>query len=196
MKEKIIVVCSGVKSCQFLSLLFNFLEVPCAYVHGEQSQNQRNSHIKQFSSNDKSLLLISSLSLRTIDIPEHEWFLQYDIPQSLSFYNEIIKKIASAKALLFVDPSEKLLIDKLKDSGIESKEIPFDEKKIPKLHLNIEKWLAKNYGFYTSSQFAYREIIASYVHNEISDVFKAASLPLLDVAINYGIKAPPKLPLN
>jgi hypothetical protein len=54
----------------------------------------------------------------------------------------------------------------------------------------------KNHPLYLSSELGYREVIEAYVNHEDEDVFVATQLPVIDVAINFGLQAPPRLPLT
>jgi hypothetical protein len=211
LSDTIIVACAGSAVAEFNSILTNNLDIRSgaaeinvisstensAIVQGKQKQSQRAAAVDRFNSGKVNLLFGSAFVLSSIDLTRRPtWVLHYEIPKSIEEETRLIQRLNPLKFLILLDASESEYIKELEIAKITSKELAFDEKKIPKLRNQVISLCKKNYPLYMCGQMGYKELIGTYVNHECGKLFDAMRLPLLDVAINFGIEAPPKLPLK
>ena len=195
MKEKIVILCYGIKTVEFLARYFMELNMTPCKITGNMQQKQRDNTIRLFSE-DINILLISQNIAQNVQLPNVDWLVEYAIPPAVADFIKLVKNINAKKTLLFLDPENEIkFVEKLKEAKFEFKELPFDAKKIPDGKLNLLKLLDKIYDFYMSSQFGYREMVQAYVNSENPE-FDALKLRLKDASMSYGIEHPPKLPLT
>ncbi|KAH0794819.1 DEAD-box ATP-dependent RNA helicase 27 [Histomonas meleagridis] len=207
--DTIIVGCNGTSTTKFLSIFFNNLDIRAGSISGKMPTKAApeeppelmpeliRKELQRFNEGELKLIFVSQQLLPSYDFIKPKYFLQYDIPSKTIDEIKIINHLKPDKFVLFLDKSqEKYVTDFERDAKIESKELPFNEKKIPNIYDELEKLLKKSFPLYESSEKAYRELIRTYVNHENKDIFCARQLPLLDVAHSFGIKAPPKLPLE
>ena len=196
LNSKIIISVTSSNEVDFLTLFFNFHEIICSYITGKQEETQKNFNLNKFIENERSILIVTNFYINHFILPQSDWTIHFNIPESLNSILKIFNSNPTKNNLLLFPKNEYSFILKLKENNILIKNLSFDEKKIPKLIDNLQHLLKKNYSFYTSSIFSYKDFINSYVNSELNEIFIAKSLPLLDIAINYGINAPPKVPLT
>ncbi|OHT06283.1 hypothetical protein TRFO_25693 [Tritrichomonas foetus] len=201
LKDSIVVICCSTGVAEHHSLLFNFLELRAGFLHGKQDQAHREDAVRRFNSGEVPLLFATALLMESTKINRPTWVIHYDIPKEVNTEIKIINNIRPEKFLIFLDESHKQYLELLKTVKLDAKDattdnISFDVKKIPPVQDQVFKLLDKNHRLYLCSQDGYRELIQTYVNHDNSDIFNAQKLNILDVAINFGLKAPPKLPLS
>ncbi len=86
-------------------------DIPAAAIHGEISQSQRESSLKQFRDKKISLLIATDVAARGIDVTDLNVVINYSLPQSPETYVHRIGRTGRAgnkgKAITFIMPSEK-----------------------------------------------------------------------------------------
>lgn len=196
-KQKIIVACCSTGVVEFNTILFNINNLRCEGIHGKHDLQHRENSIRNFNDGTINVLFATSLLLSTVKITKPTWLVHYDIPKEIPDELNIIRNVNPEKFVLFIDQSQKKYLELLKEFKIVTKEMKFDEKKIPQYIDKIVKLTQdKNFKLYTSSQSGYRELIQTYVNHENNDIFNARELDLRNVSINFGIENPPKLQLS
>jgi len=199
--DSIVVVCAGPSIAEFNSILANNLELRSTApvtVTGAQEQSQRAAALARFDSGAVSVICGSALMFETCELKRRPtWVVHYDVPRPAAEELRLLRRLNPRKFLVLLDPGERGYVDALGGEKAESKELPFDPQRVPRLRDRvIALSQRKSYPLYMSSQRGYRELISAYVNHGCRDLFDATKLPLLDVAINFGIEAPPKLPLK
>lgn len=197
-KNKIVVLCPGAHTPEFLRFYFYSHDIMSISITGKTSADERKNNIVKFLDRNVKLnvAFVSQGIADRLDITGTDWCVEYAVPPTPDSYIKLISSIKAAKNIIFVDGEyEKDYITRLVENGLESKEIPFDVHKIPKNIDKMEKLLKKNYQFYYNSEYGYRELINSYVYSDNPE-FDSHKLRLTEASICYGIRHPPKLPLD
>lgn len=177
-------------------MLMHFKNIQAGKLHGKQEQEQRDAAIKRYNENKVNVLSATTTILQSTELSKPTWLLHWDIPLSAENEIKLINKIKPAKYVLFIDPSQKEYIEQLKSKNVLSKELAFKENILHNVKNDVTRLRGENHLFYRAAELGYQELIRAYVDHEDTTLFSAPSLPLLDVAINFGITAPPKLPLT
>lgn len=212
LNDTIVVVCAGSNIAEFNSILTNNLDLRTntvelnavggkqnsTTIQGTQKQSERNAAVERFNTGKVKVLFGSAFALSTCDLKiRPTWVLHYDIPKPAEEELRLIRHLNPHKFLILLDPEYRAYLEMLEAVKLESKELAFDEKKLPRLRDQvISLSQKKSYPLYMSSQKGYRELISAYVNHDNASLFNAMKLPLVDVSINFGIEAPPKLPLK
>lgn len=194
-KDKIVVICNGPRQVEFLSHYFILLQMtPCRIV-ATMSQEERANAEERFQKSVNILICSQSIAENLkLNIPT--WVVEFAVPPAVSPYIKMVQNIKPLKWIIFVEPqNEKAFIDRLKDAGLESKELPVNTSKLPNHLPRLLGFLDRRWEFYQASQFGYREMISAYV-DSANEEFDAQKLNLLDASISFGIEHPPKLPLT
>jgi hypothetical protein len=207
LNDSIVVACAGSSIAEFNSILTNNLDLrsgaaeistnTSAIVQGKQKQSQRAAAVNRFNKGEVNVLFGSVFILSTVEITRRPtWVVHYDVPKPIEEEIKLVQRINPVKCLILLDATERDYITEVSKMKVDSKELVFDEKKLPKLKNELLNLCKKNYPLYMCGQNGYRELISTYVNHGYNTIFQAMKLPLLDVAINFGIEAPPKLPLK
>ena len=195
LKEKIVILCYGKRTVEFLARYFTELEILTCKITGAMEQRQRDNSIKLFKANT-NVLLISQEIAQNVDFGKPTWLVEYSVPPELSQFIKLVNNIEAEKTLLFLDPqNEAAFAERVQEQKMDFKLLPFDVHKVPDLKPKLLRLLDKTYEFYLSSQEGYREMIRAYVNSENPE-FDALKLRLTDASISFGIEHPPKLPLT
>lgn len=196
LNNSIIVNCTGSHSAEFISIFLNNIDIRVGHLHGRMEEEPKANALERYNSGKINILFVSQKIIPSTEFKAPDYFIQYDIPKAVADEIQIINHIKPKKVIIFLDDSQKNYINLLKEAKIESKNLPFNEKKIPNLYDELDKLINKVYLIYENSQRAYRELISEYVNHPNKEIFCAPKLPLLDVAHSFGISAPPKLRLQ
>lgn len=196
LSQKIVVSCAGAHSAEFIALFLNNIDIRVGFLHGRMEPDARAAALERYNQGKLSVLFASQRIIAGTELARPDFFIQYDIPRPVAEELQTVRRVAPAKVLLFLDASQSAYVEALREAKVESKEIPFNEKRIPNLYDELEKLIGKVYLIYENSQRAYRELIAEYRNHPNKEIFCAPKLPLLDVAHSFGISAPPKLRLQ
>jgi superfamily II DNA/RNA helicase len=211
--DSIVVACAGANIAEYLSILTNNFELRSnaaelnilvstpspnsSSVKGRQGRSERTEAIDRLNSGAIKVLFGSSFILSNMKLMMRPtWLIDFDLPNPAVEELKLIQAVNPQKFLLLLDSQHAGYLGLLEGVKVTTQAIPFDEKKLPKLGHNVLSLCKKNYPLYHSSQLGYRELINSYVNHDNADLFDARKLPLLDLAINFGIEALPLLPLT
>ena len=66
--------------------MYDLQGVPCASIHGDRSQNQRENALMAFKSGDTPVLVATSVAARGLDIPHIKHVINYDMPLDIDEY--------------------------------------------------------------------------------------------------------------
>ena len=120
-KSKVLVFFSTRKQVRFAYQAFKALKLTQSLyeLHGKQEQNKRTAIYYQFVEKKHACLFSTDIAARGIDFPAVDWVVQYDTPEDISTYIHRVGRTARYKskgdALLFLLPSERKFLDRLKE---------------------------------------------------------------------------------
>jgi hypothetical protein len=213
LNDSLVVACAGPNIATYLAILTNNLDLRSnaaesstlvntpspnsTAVKGFQKHQERAEAIARFDSGEVNVLFASTFILSSLRLTKRPtWFVHFDIPKSPADELRLVRLVNPQKCLLLLDPSQSGYVGLLEKISVDSKLIPLDEKKLPNVRKEVAQLCKKNYPLYLSSELGYRELIEAYVNHEEGGVFVATELPVVDVASNFGLDAPPLLPLT
>jgi superfamily II DNA/RNA helicase len=74
------------RSAENLSFFLSSQQVPCATIHGDRSQQERESALKSFKSEEIRILLATDVAGRGLDIPNVACVINFDMPSKIESY--------------------------------------------------------------------------------------------------------------
>ena len=134
--DKIIVFMETIKMVRFAYESFRHLRpgLPILHLTGKQNSNLRFSVCQDFTNQKRGVIFTTDVAARGLDFPEVNWVLQLDCPSTIETYIHRVGRTArfhsNGKALLFLIPSEKGMIDKLEKSKVTLKPIQISGDKL------------------------------------------------------------------
>ena len=97
------------------------LNIDTNTLHGDKSQEDREKTMRAFSDGIKKILIATDISARGIDIPDIDFVINYDLPESCETYIHRVGRTGRAgkrgTAISFCSTEEKLLLDQI-ESGL------------------------------------------------------------------------------
>ncbi|TGZ71769.1 hypothetical protein CRM22_002470 [Opisthorchis felineus] len=215
-KKKIIVFFSTQKQVRYVYELFQQLRpyFRVMQLRGNMSQHRRFQVYDRFAATPTGcVLLATNVAERGLDFPTVHWVVQYDCPRQLDDYVHRVGRTArfgkAGRAITFLLPSETLLIDLLKERGLELKLQKFPESKINHFVSNRSPaLLAAKPDIAVAARSAFTAYLRDYCLGAgspnrksacpadlgIAAVFNPADLPLAAFAVSLGLPSVPELP--
>ncbi|RLD50046.1 MAG: ATP-dependent helicase, partial [Bacteroidetes bacterium] len=99
-------------------------------IHSDIMQDERERTMQSFRSGDLKILIATDVSARGIDIPNVEYVVNYDMPETLEYYVHRVGRTGrgnqKGQAVSFCSPEEKVLLDEIEKNlgkGIQRIEI-------------------------------------------------------------------------
>lgn len=139
--KKVMVFFSSCNSVKFHSELLNYIDVPCADIHGKQKQAKRTTTFFDFCKAKSGILLCTDVAARGLDIPYVDWIIQYDPPDDPKEYIHRVGRTArgatgAGKALLFLLPTELGFLKYLRAAKVTMNEYEFPDHKIAQVQVS------------------------------------------------------------
>lgn len=95
---------------EYLQELLNAYNLPCTYIYGALDQTARKLAIEQFRKGKKTILVVTDVAARGIDIPLLDNVINYDFPPSSKLFLHRVGRVAragrSGRAFSLVSPDE------------------------------------------------------------------------------------------
>ncbi|XP_071033926.1 probable ATP-dependent RNA helicase pitchoune [Parasteatoda tepidariorum] len=197
--RKTIVFFSSVMSVKYHHDLFNYINLTCSCIHGQQKQEIRARNFSQFCKAVTGVLLCTDIVGRGLDIPKVDWIVQFDPPNNPKEYIHRVGRTARGmnlvgNALLMLRPEEMKFIAYLKKEKVELEYYEFTWNKVPdevEAQREIEELVTKNYYLNALAKGAFTSYIRAYRSHYMKQVFKEETLDLTAVAKSFGY---PKIP--
>ncbi|WOK99750.1 DEAD-box ATP-dependent RNA helicase 32 isoform X1 [Canna indica] len=198
LRSKILVFLSSCKQVKFVYEAFKKLRpgTPLKCLHGRMKQNARMLTYLHFCE-ETSVLFSTDVASRGLDFSAVDWVVQVDCPEDIPAYIHRVGRTArfrnAGKSLLFLMPSEKEMLTKLR--AVEPK-IPIRLKKA-KEPMSISALLASVLVKYPSMQQLAQRAFITYLKSIFlqrdKEVFDVSKLPIEDFAVSLGLPVTPKL---
>ncbi|KNA17017.1 hypothetical protein SOVF_083870 [Spinacia oleracea] len=199
LNSKILVFLTSRKQVKFVFEAFKKLRpgIPLKCIHGKMNQERRLGTYSKFS--EKRVVLFSTdVSSRGLDFDKSvDWVVQMDCPSDVASYihrvGRTARYTAGGKAILFVEPSEIKMLEKLKEQ-----KIPIIAKTINKEKLqSVSPLLASILVKYPDMQQLARRAFITYLKavckEKDKEVFDVMKLGIDDFSASIGLPLTPKI---
>mmetsp|Transcript_53074 Transcript_53074/g.128802 ORF Transcript_53074/g.128802 Transcript_53074/m.128802 type:complete len:602 (-) Transcript_53074:56-1861(-) len=199
--KKIMVFLSSCNSVKFHAELLNYIDIPVMDIHGRQKQVKRTTTFFQFQKAKQATLLCTDVAARGLDIPEVDWIIQFDPPESPTEYIHRVGRTArgasgSGRALMFLTPQEAGFLRYLQaQAKVTLNEYEFPTSKIANVQSQLMSLIEKNYYLNRAAREAYRSYLLAYASHSHREIFNVHELDLQAVGMAFGFSSPPRVDL-
>lgn len=194
--KKIMVFFNSSNSVKFHHDLLAHYELTSAELHGKLKSTQRESIYKDFSEAESGILLSTDVAVQGLRIPDVDWIIQYEQPESIKDY---VRKIENAsrinrpsKGLIFLQDHEMTFIQHLKNDF----QFEYTKNKLVNIQAQTERLIEKAYDLHRLARDAYRAYILGYNSNPLKEIFNLNSLDISKAAKSFGFVNPPLVNLH
>ena len=129
--KKIMVFFGSCDVVRFYSDLLNTVKVPVWSIHGKKKQSRRTEAFFEFSAAKSGALLCTDIAARGWDIPEVDWIVQFDAPESPAEYIHRVGRTArggkEGAGLLMLRPEEQGFLPCLRGERVLLQEMKLKE---------------------------------------------------------------------
>ncbi|KAK8201638.1 ATP-dependent RNA helicase HAS1 [Phyllosticta capitalensis] len=199
-KKKVVVFMSSCKSVQYFSELLNFIDLPVLALHGNMKQQKRTNVFFEFCNAKQGIMVATDVAARGLDVPNVDWVLQFDPPDSPKEYIHRAGRTAragsSGKSLIILNPSEVGFLAHLKEARVPLVEFELPARKLLNIQSQLEKLISSNYYLNKSAKEGYKAYLQAYASHSLRSVFDVHKLDLAKIAKSYGFSVPPRIDIQ
>ncbi|VDN25019.1 unnamed protein product, partial [Gongylonema pulchrum] len=95
-KEKTVVFCATMKHVEYLSAVFELAGIDCTVLYSQLDAVARNNNIARFRDGDCSLLIVTDIAARGVDIPLLDVVINYHFPPKPKLFVHRVGRVARA----------------------------------------------------------------------------------------------------
>lgn len=203
LKSKTIIFLSSCKEVRFVYEAFCKLQpgIPLMHIHGRQKQTRRMSIFYDFCKKPCAVLFATDVAARGLDFPAVDWVIQADCPEDVDTYIHRVGRTArigkSGNALLFLLPSERQMVELLKERKVPIQSMYPENRPLPPPKRPVKGLLEGLCSQDAEIKYLAQKALVSYVRsvylNANKNVFKVDELPIGEFAASLGLVSTPKL---
>lgn len=146
------------------------------------------------------MLIATNVAARGLDIPDVDYIIQYDPPDSVESYVHRAGRACRGDStkkgvgILFLNENEVKFAQILRDQvKLDIKEYEFPTKKILNVQEEMEKVVATNYNLAKAAQEAFRDCCLAYANHQLKNIFDIGRLDIQALSKSFGLKSIPKV---
>uniref|UniRef100_A0A2P2I6Y0 ATP-dependent RNA helicase n=1 Tax=Hirondellea gigas TaxID=1518452 RepID=A0A2P2I6Y0_9CRUS len=197
--KKVMVFVSSRHSIFLYMTLLNNLCVDVMYMHGHQTQEQRNVSFNQFNRQDNGVLMCTDIGARGWDIPIVDLIIQYDPPDDPREYIHRVGRTArggrDGKALVLLRPEEWEFVNFMRAHKVQLKEKKIMWEQAEKIHgqeySKIVELVRRNGHVKSLAKTAFRSYIRSYLSHRLKYIYDKNTIDLHKAAKSFLLDEPP-----
>lgn len=190
--KKVIVFVSARKEAEFLSMVFNSIDIPNDAFHGNLSQEERSLAFTKFNRPEGHILIATNVAARGLDFPAVDWSISVGPPDTVKEYihragrtgrNEMF-----GQSMLLLAPNEKCFVDKVRAMSITIKKIELQLDGIEKEKENIMNAINSSRTFYDTAIDAAIAFEKSYEARPADTGIRIIDIEMNDVRKSYCLE--------
>uniref|UniRef100_A0A803LYA6 ATP-dependent RNA helicase n=1 Tax=Chenopodium quinoa TaxID=63459 RepID=A0A803LYA6_CHEQI len=199
LNSRILVFLTSCKQVKFVFEAFKKLRpgIPLKCLHGKMNQERRLGTYSQFS--EKRIVLFSTdVSSRGLDFDKSvDWVVQMDCPSDVATYIHRVGRTAryttGGKAVLFVEPSEVKMLEKLKEAKIPIIAKTINKEKLQPVSPLLASLLVKYPDMQQLARRAFITYLKAVCKEKDKEVFDVMKLGIDDFSASIGLPLTPKI---
>ncbi|CAO2841338.1 unnamed protein product [Amaranthus hypochondriacus] len=199
LNSRILVFLTSRKQVKFVYEAFKKLRpgIPLKCLHGKMNQERRLGTYSQFSEK-RAVLFSTDVSARGLDFDKSvDWVVQMDCPSDVATYIHRVGRTArynaGGRAVLFVEPSEIKMIDKLKEAKIPIIAKLANKERLQPVSPLLAALLVKYPDMQNLAQRAFITYLKSVCKEKDKEVFDVMKLGVDDYSASLGLPLTPKI---
>lgn len=199
LKSKMIVFLSSGKQVRFAYESLRHLQpgIPLLHLHGRQKQVARLEITSRFISAKHACLFATDVVARGVDFPAVDWICQVDCPEDVDTYIHRVGRTArydkEGKAVLFLDPSEEVMLQRLEHRKVPIQKVNIREKKKKTIQDQIQDMCFKDPNLKYLAQKAFTSYVRSVHLQRDKGIFDLKKLDLDEYAASLGLPGTPQI---
>ncbi|KAL8151558.1 hypothetical protein V2J09_021366 [Rumex salicifolius] len=171
--------------------------IPLKLLHGKMNQEQRLGTYSKFSAK-RSVLFSTDVSARGLDFDQAvDWVVQVDCPSNAKTYIHRVGRTAryntGGKALLFLEPSEMKMFEKIQEAKAPIKLIKASKKHLQPVSPMLGALLVKYPEMQQLAQRAFTTYLRSVSNESDKEVFDVTKLAVDEFSASLGLPMTPKI---
>ncbi|KAK9689173.1 hypothetical protein RND81_09G040700 [Saponaria officinalis] len=199
LKSRVLVFLTSRKQVKFVYEAFKKLRpgIPLKCLHGKMNQEKRLGTYSQFC-DEHAVLFSTDVSSRGLDFDKAvDWVVQVDCPPDVATYIHRVGRTArynaGGKAVLFVEPSEIKILDKLKEAKIPIVERKVNKEKLQPIAVQLADKLARFPEMRQLAQRAFITYLKSVSKEKDKEIFDVMKLAVDEFSVSLGLPLTPKI---
>ncbi|KAH0575536.1 ATP-dependent RNA helicase HAS1 [Spironucleus salmonicida] len=198
--QKIMVFMSTCAAVQFYSEFLKYVGMESVMsIQGKLKQSDRLKAYSQFIAIDAGILICTNVAARGLDIPEVDYVVQFDPPESVESYIHRAGRACRGDStnkgtgVLFLMEHERAFVDVLVGASVPMLEFEFPMKAILNVSEEFKSVISTNYYLLKSAQEAFKSFIAAYASLGIKSIFDLIKIDLQKLAQSFGLPSAPRV---
>uniref|UniRef100_A0A803PI07 RNA helicase n=1 Tax=Cannabis sativa TaxID=3483 RepID=A0A803PI07_CANSA len=200
LNSKILVFFASRKQVTFVFEAFKKLRpgIPLKCLHGKMKQIKRMAIYSHFCEEKRSVLFCTDVGSRGLDFNKAvNWVVQVDCPDDIKTYIHRVGRTARydscGKSVMFLLPSEKTMLDKLREEKIPIKTYKVKLDRVQQVTGLLSALLVKYPELLPKAQRAVTTYVRSILKNRDKEIFDVMKLPVDGFSASLGLPLTPKL---
>lgn len=197
--NKTIVFMETVKMVRFAFEAFCALRpgLPILHLTGKQNSTLRFKTCQDFARQDRCVIFTTDVAARGLDFPAVDWVVQLDCPATTDTYIHRVGRTArfhkEGKALLFLTPSEKAMVDRLEKAKVSLNAIQIAGDALEDVRPRLVDLVAKKSDIMHLAKKALETYVRSVQRRDDGEVFNFAAVQegLEAFARSFGLLSVP-----
>ncbi|XP_074317773.1 DEAD-box ATP-dependent RNA helicase 32-like [Silene latifolia] len=199
LKSRVLVFLTSRKQVKFVFEAFKKLRpgIPLKCLHGKMNQEKRLGTYSQFC-DEHAVLFSTDVSSRGLDFDKAvDWVVQVDCPPDVATYIHRVGRTArynsGGKAVLFLEPSEIKMLDKLREAKIPIVERKVNKEKLQPIAVQLADKLARFPEMRQLAQRAFITYLKSISKEKDKEIFDVMKLAIDEFSASLGLPLTPKI---
>ncbi|KRY00701.1 putative ATP-dependent RNA helicase DDX10, partial [Trichinella pseudospiralis] len=198
-KCKVLAFFTNCKQVRFVYEAFRRLQpgLTVLHLHGSMSLQKRVSVFKEFQRKKFVVMFSTDIAARGLDFPCVDWVVQVDCPADLAEYIHRSGRTArynnKGRALLIVNPSQRIFIEHLKERRIPISEIQINYEKFLNIQTKLQTFCSQDPDFHSICSRALVAYCKSLHFSKNKEIFNMEKIDMEALAKSMGLFSVPRM---
>lgn len=198
--KKIIAFFNSCAAVEFYYEFFKYIGLSSVLsLSGSMKQQQRTRVYHEFSNSEFGCLLATNVAARGLDIPDVDYILQFDPPDSVESYVHRAGRACrggsqrKGTGVLFLLPHEVGFVKLLQNEGVPLSEFEFPASKLFNIQSEMVDVVSKVYYLQKKAQDAIKAYMNAYAVHSLKKIFNINKIDIEGLGKSFGLAAVPQI---
>jgi len=189
--KRVVVFVNSRKEVEFISRIFNALDIDNEPLHGDLPQEERSLAFVKFNRSERNVLIATNVASRGLDFSDVHWSISFGPPDRVKDYIHRAGRTARndrfGQSLLLVTPNESSFIKNIQKASIPIKKILLTMRDIKDKKDLIQNAMKQTITFIELAEEAYTGFVNSYKARPPSEGISIEDIDLDEVRVSFGL---------